>query len=71
MWRFVSPGAPLAGVTRFWAANAIVFENPGGERVAFVTNPFDEPRSLTIGDGALRVSVTLDARSFNTLTWRP
>jgi len=58
-------------VTRFWAANAIAFENPDGERVVFLTNPFDEPRALTIGDGASRVSVTLDARSFNTLTWKP
>jgi glucosylceramidase len=68
--RFVSPGARVAGVSRFWAANAIAFENPDGERVVFVTNPWKEPRTLTIGDGPARVSVTLDARSFNTLTWR-
>jgi glucosylceramidase len=37
--RFVSPRARVAGVARFWAANAIAFENPDGERVVFVTNP--------------------------------
>ena len=36
-----------------------------------MTNPWAEPRTLTIGDGPARVSVTLDARSFNTLTWKP
>ena len=50
---------------------AIALENPDGEGVVFVTNPLDEPRALTIGDGASRVSVTLDARSFNALTWKP
>ncbi len=69
--RFVSPGARLMGVTRFWAANALAFENPDGERVVFVTNPFPEPRGLTIGEGASRLSLTLDPRSFNTVTWRP
>ena len=67
--RFVAPGARMAGVTRFWAANALAFENPDGERVVFVTNPWAEPRSITIGDGASRVSATLDARSFNTIVW--
>jgi glucosylceramidase len=69
--RFVSPGARLVGTTRFWAANAIAFENPDGERVVFVTNPFDAPRALTIGDGGSRVSATLDPRSFNTIAWHP
>jgi len=69
--RFVSPGARLVGVTRFWAANAIAFENPDGERVVFVTNPWPEPRPITIGEGASRITATLDARSFNTLVWKP
>jgi hypothetical protein len=30
--RFVSPGARMIGVTGFWAANAVAFENPDGER---------------------------------------
>jgi glucosylceramidase len=69
--RFVSPGARTAGVTRFWAANAIAFENPDGERVVFVTNPWAEPRPITIGDGPSRITAVLDARSFNTIAWRP
>jgi glucosylceramidase len=69
--RFVSPGARVVGMTRFWAANASAFENPDGERVVFVTNPWPEPRPITIGEGASRISATLDARSFNTLVWKP
>ena len=69
--RFVSPGARVAGVTRFWAANAIAFENPDGERVVFVTNPWPEPRPIAIGDGPTRIGATLDARSFNTIVWKP
>jgi glucosylceramidase len=69
--RFVSPGARVVGVTRFWAANAIAFENPDGERVVFVTNPWPQPRPITIGEGASRISATLDGRSFNTLVWKP
>jgi glucosylceramidase len=67
--RFVAPNATLLGVSRFWAANALAFENPGGEKVLFVVNPFQDARPLTFADGKLRFRVTLDARSFNTLTW--
>ena len=33
--------------------------------------PDSDQKFPSSGDGASRVSVTLDARSFNTLTWRP
>ncbi len=69
--RFVSPGARMIGVTGFWAANAVAFENPDGERVVFVTNPWAESRALTIGEGTARLSLKLDPRSFHTIAWKP
>jgi glucosylceramidase len=68
--RFVVPNATRLEVTGAWAETTLAFENPGGERVLFVFNPKAEARELALADGKLRFKATLDARSFNTFTWK-
>jgi len=63
---FVEPGAVRVVLAGEWAGTAIGFENPGGEIVLLVNNPFDRARTCRVEAAGGAFTAALPARSFNT-----
>lgn len=64
--RFVQPGAVRLGVTGPMAANALAFENPGGQTVVALRNPFPQARDCRLGP---HHRLTLPGDSLHTLVF--
>jgi len=65
---FVRPGAVRMGLKGPWTGDALAFQNPDGELVVVVANPFRETRHLVLEIGGRSVSAQLEGESFNTFT---
>lgn len=64
---FIMPGAVRRGLKGPWSGNALAFENPNGETVLVISNPFDTSRSLCLDTGSEKVTLELNPFSFNTI----
>lgn len=60
---FVHPGAKVLRTKGSMSPNCLAFENPDGERVAVLMNPYDFEKTVTLEDR----NYVLAARSFNTI----
>ena len=72
--RFIDPGAVRLATTGPWAPHSVAFENPPsrgreGDVVVVVRNPFGEPWTLALNDGAGAVSVQLGPSSISSLVF--
>lgn len=61
---FVRPGAKVLRTVGPMSPNTLAFENPDGEQVAVMMNPYDTEKTVTL-EGS---SFTLPPRSFNTIS---
>ncbi|RBW69751.1 glycoside hydrolase family 30 protein [Bacillus taeanensis] len=66
---FVVPGAVRIDLKGPWTGNAVAFENPNGEKVVVIANPFSEVRKLHLSDGTSTNVFDLEPESFNTIIW--
>ncbi|WP_125666074.1 glycoside hydrolase family 30 protein [Paenibacillus baekrokdamisoli] len=66
---FVTPGSKRIGLKGPWAGSALAFENPDGERVIVLTNPFADKRILRLLDGTGVRTFELEPESFHTIVF--
>lgn len=63
---FIRPGAVRLDLQGQWSSNALAFENPNGEKVLIIANPFQEERELNTRGSEVSFSAKLQPSSFNT-----
>ncbi|MDY6877232.1 MAG: glycoside hydrolase family 30 protein [Chloroflexota bacterium] len=64
---FVEPQARRLELRGLWSGKSLAFQNPGGQKIVVIHNPFDEARSLALKDERGSFVICLDGHSFNTL----
>jgi glucosylceramidase len=61
---FVKRGAKFLETKGIFSSNTLAFENPNGERIVVIANPYETEKTVTIEDR----SYILPPRSLNTVT---
>ena len=64
---FVKQGASLLKTTGCWTGNTLAFENPNGDIVVIMNNPFKESQTVTIQHENELISYDLEPYSINTI----
>jgi len=64
---FVKRGAKYIELTGRWNANSLCFENPDGEIILVVMNPFEETKDLTFDVKGKTSTIILEPHSFTTV----
>ena len=66
---FIKRGAKYVDLLGKWCANASCFENPNGETVIAIMNPFKESKTVTIEVKGKTYDAELKPQSFNTIVF--
>jgi glucosylceramidase len=64
---FIHPGAIRRGMEGEWATYTVAFENPSGETVLVIHNPFSKSKPLCLGWKGGVLTARLEGHSFNTI----